>query len=188
MCVHLHVETRGQPQLSFLRCYLTWFLRQSLSLTCRLAMKHNLMTCWCMDPACLNLPGSGITNMYHHSTTSMFLVYVFIFNVSYVGSNFMFASPVLCQLNNLPSLRLNIKKYIYTSLWRVWRFAFNISMMMTGGYDRKAISWLGTGLGQQATGHTASIQVFLSLIHPVPCRCLIFVIPNKSEVDPEDPR
>lgn len=134
ICVPSHVEARGQPQLSFLGCHLTWFLRHPLSLACSLATRHDLMTCWCMDLGYLSLPGPGTTNLYHHSTTSRFcfVFYLCIVNVNYAESNFMLARQVLCQLSHLPCLRCNIK-ILYLIIKKKWRFAFNISTMMTGG-------------------------------------------------------
>lgn len=132
ICVHTHVEAKGQPQLSFFGCHLTWFLREPLSLAYSLATRYDLMNCWCMDPAYLSLPGPGTTNLYHHSTTSRFLVFLFIVNVNYAESDFMLARQVLCQLSHLPGLRLNIKK-LYLVTKKIWRFAFNISTMTTGG-------------------------------------------------------
>lgn len=31
LCIPVRVEATGQPEVSFLRCYLLWFLRQGLS-------------------------------------------------------------------------------------------------------------------------------------------------------------
>lgn len=127
ICVHTYGEARGQPQLSFLGCHLTWFLRQPLSLACSLATRHDLMTCWCMDPGFLGLPGPGTTNLYHHSTTSRFWVFFFNLLLMWIMHNQTSCLQGKCFVNWVTSPVWDLTLKNYTSSWKKYEDLLSIS-------------------------------------------------------------